>query len=516
MRQYGNQTTNQEMNMKIDQEFKALIPPLTPEEYSQLEANLIADGCRDPLVVWAVPPENWWSKEDVILTGDIISDEDFIISKRAANQSVEILHRTPQFVYLRTTDKDEGISFETWDFGVVAREKNSPYEVVTDAGNGSFILVDGHNRFEICSKHNIPFETKPMFFESRDAVMDWMDANQLGRRNISPDTFKLLLGRRYNRRKKNVGAPEGNDNAGKNNVPKVGTLRTAEQLAEEHGVSKNTVIRAGKFAEEVEKDPELQEAITQRKPAAKVKKERKERERKKRIEKTKQEIAIVKEIPIDFFNQDWQVGLSDIDDGSIALLLTDPPYGMSYRSNYRQEKHKPIEGDQDCSAFADLVSSIGAKLKTDAHLLAFVNWRNEAGFIKILDGAGFTVKSSLVWVKNNTGMGDLVGAFAPKHERIIHAAKGKPKLYFREADVLFADRIATDNHPTEKPVDLLKKLIAATTLEGDLVCDPFAGVASTLVAARNLGRRFIGFEIDADYHAIGTERLNPSQQEAAA
>jgi site-specific DNA-methyltransferase (adenine-specific) len=62
-------------------------------------------------------------------------------------------------------------------------------------------------------------------------------------------------------------------------------------------------------------------------------------------------------------------------------------------------------------------------------------------------------------------------------------------------------------HPTQKPIELLTELIEACTDKGDLVVDPFAGVASTLVAASRLGRDFIGWEIEKQYHGDGMERL---------
>lgn len=87
--------------LKIDEEFQNLIPPLSPEEFKQLKENIIADGCREPLVVW----------------------------------------------------------------------------------NG--IIVDGHNRYKICSESNISFKTEDKAFSDRSAVVEWMLRNQLGRRNLN-------------------------------------------------------------------------------------------------------------------------------------------------------------------------------------------------------------------------------------------------------------------------------------------------------------------------------------------
>lgn len=152
----------------IDREFKNLIPAISPEERSQLEANLVEHGgARDPLVVW------------------------------------------------RDGDRD--------------------------------ILIDGHNRYEICTRLDLPYEVEALEFVGRDEAADWIDRNQLGRRNLSRQDYKLLLGRRYNRAKKSQGAPEGNENASENKVEKVATLKTAERLAKEHGVTEKTVRNAGKF-----------------------------------------------------------------------------------------------------------------------------------------------------------------------------------------------------------------------------------------------------------------------------
>lgn len=175
--------------IRIDPEFKAYIPALTDDEKAQLERNIVADGCRDPLLVW----------------GDI--------------------------------------------------------------------LIDGHNRFEICTRLNIPFQTVQKDFPDREAALDWMDAHQLGRRNLTPDARKLLLGRRYNRVKKapndgGAGTPKATEGQ---NDPR---FTTAAQLAAEHGVSEATVKRAGKFAAEVEQDEELKAAVESGQSVAAVRRAR--------------------------------------------------------------------------------------------------------------------------------------------------------------------------------------------------------------------------------------------------
>lgn len=150
---------------------------------------------------------------------------------------------------------------------------------------GKTILVDGHNRLSLWKDFNgfneeYEFKTQELRFGNRDKVKEWIIKNQLGRRNLSPKDFTLLVGQLYNQRKKAVGAPKGNENAEKQRCQN-GTVvleRTAEQVAAETGVSPRTVIRAGKLATAVEAiqaaEPELprEEVIAKAtKPVAKPK-----------------------------------------------------------------------------------------------------------------------------------------------------------------------------------------------------------------------------------------------------
>lgn len=222
--------------------------------------------------------------------------------------------------------------------------------------------------------------------------------------------------------------------------------------------------------------------------------------------------------PNQWLHGNWRDHVASIKDGSISVLLTDPPYGMDYQSNYRldtrkSKKHHKIENDGSLDAPGELhecLSAFSDKLKNDAHVFVFCHWRNEQEMRDAIVDAGFSIKGSLVWAKNNTGMGDLKTTFAPKHERIIYAVKGSPILFEREADVLEYDRVNTDRHPTEKPVDLLTRLIEITSVKGQRIADPFGGVGSTCEAADSLERHYWGCEINEDYWRHGCERLSQS------
>jgi site-specific DNA-methyltransferase (adenine-specific) len=212
----------------------------------------------------------------------------------------------------------------------------------------------------------------------------------------------------------------------------------------------------------------------------------------------------------------WRDHIDSLEDGSVAAIVTDPPYGVDYQSDYRldrrsEHKHERIKKDGDLQGAAHEMQSaftaLAPKLKADASIFVFCSWKNEFETRAAVEAAGFLVRNSIVWVKNRTGMGDPNTTFAPKHERIIFAVKGSPILSERLPDVLEADRPDSSRHPTEKPTDLLSQLIGVTTVQGDLVADPFGGVASTVVAAVESGRRGWGCEISAEYHDAGKDRL---------
>jgi len=205
---------------------------------------------------------------------------------------------------------------------------------------------------------------------------------------------------------------------------------------------------------------------------------------------------------------DWRGCIGSLEDGSVNLLLTDPPYGLHYDNNRGYHDHDELQGDGANAAeeLAEMLKAMRPKLADDAHILVFTHWSTEPD-TRTAIAERYELRGSLVWDKDEHGTGDLDGAFAPSHERILHAVKGNPSLTDRERDVLQAPKVKSDLHPTVKPQPLLKTLIEATTVEGELVADPFGGVASTPRAALSLDRRGWGAEINEDYFAAGQQLL---------
>lgn len=211
-----------------------------------------------------------------------------------------------------------------------------------------------------------------------------------------------------------------------------------------------------------------------------------------------------------WFHGDWREHIDKLEDGSVKLIATDPPYGMGYVSHSRAEPHAPIANDgspeEATAELAAFLEASDSKLMPDAHALVFCGRKSEAAFTAVLEAAGFSVLSSLVWAKCAHGQGDL-RTFAPAHERILHAVRGNAALYCRDPDVFTFPRVSTERHPTEKPQELMQRLIEISTVSGDLVADPFGGVATTAAAAKATGRMCWSCELDPKYWAAGENRL---------
>jgi len=130
--------------------------------------------------------------------------------------------------------------------------------------DGQEILIDGHNRFEICNRLGMHFRTVSIPFETRSGALDWIYRNQLGRRNLSPSDASELRGRMYNGRKKTK-SEAGSKGGSSNHQNEVCLESTAEVVAKETGVSKATIERDGQYAEAVQKVaevvPEIREMV---------------------------------------------------------------------------------------------------------------------------------------------------------------------------------------------------------------------------------------------------------------
>jgi len=129
----------------------------------------------------------------------------------------------------------------------------------------------------------------------------------------------------------------------------------------------------------------------------------------------------------------------------------------------------------------------------------------------MLEAHGFRVNHCLVWAKTHFGMGTY---WRNQHENIIFASIGQPNPMIDRGrgSVLTSRGVSPKHreHPTEKPLDLVTQIVSA--VPGNLILDPFAGSGTTLIAARNSGRKAIGIEIEEKYCEIAANRLRRAEQ----
>ncbi len=388
-------------NPIIDPEFRSLIPPLSTDEREQLETNIVAEGCRDALVVWRG------------------------------------------------------------------------------------ILLDGHNRFEICERLGLPYNTVEIELPDRDAAADWIDKNQLGRRNLTPDQMRLLRGRRYNRAK-NQGA-RTDLTCGQNDHK---SERTAERLASEHGVSEKTIRRDAKFAEEVERTPELLEAVSTGKPVLQAKREIRDQERK--VMRT--EIANrAKEKPP---SDRWNIFNADIRDWKhehqYDAIITDPPYPKEYLSLWS------ILAERSCE------------------------WLKPGGLLIAMSGQSYldeiyTMLSEYLtyyW----TAAYLTPGQPTPLRQRNVNTS-WKPILIFANGeytgkifgDVFKSDMNDKDWHHWGQSESGMFSVVSKMAISGEYILDPFCGAGTTGVAALKHGCLFDGVEIDHETSEVAKGRLYDAQ-----
>ena len=205
--------------------------------------------------------------------------------------------------------------------------------------------------------------------------------------------------------------------------------------------------------------------------------------------------------------------LKHLPDKCVDLVLTDPPYGMSFQSNYRQNKYTHIENDTNLDWLDEWCEQINRVKKDDSHIYIFCSWHNVDVFKHTVEKF-FPVKNILIWQKNNTGMGDLFNDYAPEYEMILYCNPNNKKLNGgRDSNILRYKRTQNELHPTQKPVDLFAYLIQKSTNENDLVLDCFSGSGTTAVACHNLHRRFICIEKDPEYYRASCERLEQAQRQ---
>jgi len=219
-------------------------------------------------------------------------------------------------------------------------------------------------------------------------------------------------------------------------------------------------------------------------------------------------------------------------DVAVDAVVTDPPYAsggrteasrpqgsngsvsnrqmQSGKSNGYLWAAKPIENDQmTTTGFVWLMRAVGMAVRPmlpdGGSFLSFIDWRQWPNLVGALETCNYRVQGMVVWDKGSMGLGN---GFRNQHELICHAAKGVPTIHDKGCgNVITHARQAPDDHPSPKPEQVMQRLIEVVTVDRGVVLDPFMGSGTTLRAAKNLGRKAIGIELEERYCEIAAKRL---------
>ena len=402
--------------MTINPKFRALIPPLAPEELAQLEANIIADGCRDPLVTW----------------------------------------------------RD--------------------------------ILIDGHNRYDICTRKSLTFKTVSKSFQDEDDAMLWMIDNQAGRRNL-PDIDKISLASKkeeiFRRKaKENQKAGGGDQKSGLAKLPKaISSISTRAESAKAAGVGERT-YDAGKLileaAEKGEIAPEVLDDLRSRKVAIhRVAKDIKETRQRAERKEARVDAAKSSEAPANerIIIGDFRANADKIADGSLSLIFTDPPY------------------DREASKMLPELAKFAAdKLADGGSLICYVG---QTQLPAAMDALRLHLRYWWTIACVHAGRSTVMREYG------INAG-WKAVLWFvkgtRDDNSIMVNDVMSggeekSHHDWQQSQSEAEYWIEKLCPSDGIVCDPFLGGGTTGAAAEKLERKWFGFEIDEENATIAAGRI---------
>lgn len=189
-------------------------------------------------------------------------------------------------------------------------------------------------------------------------------------------------------------------------------------------------------------------------------------------------------------------------DNSIDFILTDPPYLV----RYRDRQGRTVANDDNDAWMMPAYREMYRVLREGSLAVSFYGWGDVDKFMAAWKAAGFRIVGHLVFAKPYASSRNFL---AHTHEQAYLLAKGHPmRPTTHLKDILPWGYTGNKLHPTQKPVEPLEQLVKAFSKPGDLVLDPFCGSGSTLVAAQQSGRAFLGMDLDDTHHRTASKRLN--------
>lgn len=391
--------------MKVNEEFRKLIPALSDEEFTQLERNCLQDGIRDAIVVW------------------------------------------------------------------------------------NDTIIDGHNRYEIAKKHGLEFRTESKQFDTEGEVKEWMIMHQFGRRNLSNYQRSILaleleeVFREKAKEKQKMSEGKGIQISEDLKKPEVVTIKEVAKVA---NVSHDTIAKVKVI--EAKADEETKEKLSTGEVSInQVYQEIKKEEKKEAKEEERRILAeegAKKAIDIDFRLGDFEEVFKDIPDGSVDCIITDPPYPYEFIevwSKLSRFAKRVLKPNGFCIAYSGQMYLPEVMNRMNEHLDYYWTFAvYHEGQTQIVNGINLMCRWKPVLIFQN----------------------GKKKIDNTFQDYFISEQREKNGHDWQQSKSGVGYLIEMFTKPNDLILEPFAGSGTTIIAAREKGRRIMAAEIDEKTYNI--------------
>lgn len=213
--------------------------------------------------------------------------------------------------------------------------------------------------------------------------------------------------------------------------------------------------------------------------------------------------------------------MAQITNDSIDLLITDPPYNVSMRSNFHTMGRKGVDfGEWDHNFDqTDWLRLACAKVRKGGSAIIWNDYKNIGVMKDVLESEGFTVKELIIWRKTNPMPRNRDRLYVTSVEVALWAVKGKGWTYNRQRETyenaIFEYPVVNHKkriHPTQKPLELFEDLLRIHSNEGDIVLDCFSGGGTTAEACIRLNRNFIAIELDEWFVEASNRRITNTKE----
>jgi site-specific DNA-methyltransferase (adenine-specific) len=242
---------------------------------------------------------------------------------------------------------------------------------------------------------------------------------------------------------------------------------------------------------------------------------------------------------VQLYNEDALAGMDRLPDASVDLVIADPPYGLG--KDYGNDSDR-LGASEYLNWSRRWIDAVVPKLKANGSLYVFLTWQYSPEVFSHLK-TRLTMVNEIIWDRRVPSMGGSTRKFSSVHDNIGFFAKSRDYYFdvdavripydaetkkartrsifvgkkwlevgYNPKDVWSVSRLhgqhgEREDHPTQKPLEIVERMVLASCPPGGAVLDPFMGSGTSAVAALRHGRRFVGFELNPDYFAIVEKRV---------